>query len=62
MKHTIKSLRALNNMTQADLAKLLGVSLPTIIKWEKQPHSIPFGKVLQIVEIMGVSINDITFS
>lgn len=61
MKHTIKSLRALNGMTQADLAKLLEVSLPTIIKWEKEPYTMPLGKVFQIAKIMGVEIHEITW-
>lgn len=34
-KLTIKALRINNDMNQQDVADILGVSKPTVIKWEK---------------------------
>jgi len=59
MKHTIKSLRALLEMTQADLAIKIGVSLPTLIKWEQSGETITLKNQKKIVEALQTKTEDI---
>ena len=59
MKHTLKSIRAVRNLTQAELAKLLDVSLPTLIKWEQCGNSINLKQQKIISAKLKVNIEDI---
>lgn len=44
-------------MTQTELAKTLGVSLPTIGKWEKNPAAMPMYAVNRAAEFFGCSVD-----
>lgn len=52
----LKALRIFNNLTQAELAGRLGVSVTTINNWENNRRGIPDGKFFRVVEHMGGEI------
>lgn len=60
--HRIEDWRGLFHVSQSKLAEKVGVSLGTIIRWEKMPETIPVGKLQKIAEILGINITDINFS
>lgn len=57
MKNNIKVERAKRDMTQSELANLLGVSTQTVCKWENDISSCPVTKLLSLREIFGVSLD-----
>ncbi|MBC3134612.1 helix-turn-helix transcriptional regulator [Staphylococcus warneri] len=58
-KLTIKALRVNNDMNQQDVADILGVSKPTVIKWEKGEVE-PKGLVIYaLAKLYNVEIEDI---
>ncbi|MBJ6289185.1 helix-turn-helix transcriptional regulator [Staphylococcus aureus] len=58
-KLTIKALRINNDMNQQDVADILGVSKPTVIKWEKGEVE-PKGLVIYaLAKLYNVEIEDI---
>lgn len=58
MKHTIKELRARNNMTQEKLAELVGVSVQAVCAWEKDPKIMKLGTASKLAKILNVSLED----
>lgn len=60
--HRIEDWRGLLHISQGKLAEKVGVSLGTIIRWEKMPETIPAGKLQKVAEVLGVGITDINFS
>ena len=59
MKITMKSARINARLTQAQLAELLGVSVPTVYLWEKGRSDIPAVKFKKFCELVGADMNDI---
>ncbi|HCX3193311.1 TPA: helix-turn-helix transcriptional regulator [Staphylococcus aureus] len=58
-KLTIKALRINNDMNQQDVADILGVSKPTVIKWEKGEVE-PKGLVIYaLAKLYNVEIEEI---
>ena len=58
-KLTIKALRVNNDMNQQDVADILGVSKPTVIKWEKGEVE-PKGLVIYaLAKLYNVEVEDI---
>lgn len=41
------------------IAREMGVSRPTINRWEKYPESIKVGDALKLAEILGCSVDDL---
>lgn len=61
MQFTFKELRARKDLTQRELAKILGVSVATYNSWEKNPEKMPIKKCIMLAEYHSVSLNDILF-
>ncbi len=59
MKNTIKVERAKKNMTQEDLAKLLGVSRQTVNSMEKNRYAPSTILALKLSKIFACSVNEI---
>ena len=60
MKLTLKQARA-GKYTQSDMAKALGVSLPTYVAWEKKPiEDLALRDIKKVAEITGVRVTDLT--
>lgn len=60
-KHTIKDLRARAGMSQASAAKKLGVSEPTLRKWEDNSSVIPYKDMQRIADIYHIPLDYIFF-
>lgn len=58
-KYTLKELRARKNMTQADIAREIGVSPQTYNAWEKNVSNVSIGKVEALANFFGVTIGQI---
>lgn len=57
------SMRKRLGLTQTEFAKLAGVSIPTVVKWEKTEGKIPFRQqktVARLQEIRGMSKKQVT--
>jgi len=61
MQYSLKELRARKNATQREVAKAVGVSLPTYGSWEKDLSNVPISKVLKLAEYFGVTVEEIKF-
>ena len=59
MKNTIKVERARRDMTQQELADLVGVSRQTINYIETQRYMPSAALVLKLSDIFGMSVNDL---
>lgn len=58
---TLEQWRLVRKIKQADMAEKLGIATITYQRWEKEPEKIPYGKVLEIANILQVNTNDIIF-
>ena len=58
-QYTLKELRARKNMTQADIAKEIGVSPQSYNAWEKSVSNVSIGKVEALANFFGVTIGQI---
>lgn len=58
---TLKAARVLNNLSQREVAKLMGVHVDTYRKWEKRPDTITIGTAKKLAEVLNVDYNDIFF-
>ncbi|WP_394975460.1 helix-turn-helix transcriptional regulator [uncultured Croceitalea sp.] len=59
MKNNLKVQRAIKDLTQEDLAKLLGVSRQTINSIEKNRYVPSTVLALKLSKVFGISVNDI---
>lgn len=59
---TLREWRRAKEISQTEMATMLNVHPQTYMKWEKEPEKISWGKAVEISEILGISINDISFS
>lgn len=55
----IRGLRKAQHITQAELAERLGVTQALIASYESARRSVPLRKLIQLAEILGVSIEEI---
>lgn len=53
----LKKLRLDFNMTQADLAKKLGVSNQTLLNWENGIYEPKIAQLIKLADIFGVTID-----
>ena len=58
-KFTFKELRARRKLTQAQMAKKLGISTQTYNTWENDIDSLSISKIKIIAEALGVEFEDI---
>lgn len=61
MKHTLKSLRSIKNLTQKQAASLVGVSVDTWANYEKGKTFPDVPIIVRIEQVFGVSYDDINF-
>lgn len=61
MQYSLKELRARKRYTQADMAKLLGITLQTYNDWENNFYKVAMQKGKKVAELLGVGIGDIFF-
>lgn len=62
MKFTIKQARTHAGLTQAEIAKCLGIDRSTYIKVEKDVSRATVGQVNRIAQITGIPVADIFLS
>lgn len=60
-KHTIKDLRVRANMSQTTAAKRLGISEPTLRKWEDDSSRIAFKDMQRIADLYNIPLDYIFF-
>lgn len=60
-KHTIKDLRVRANMSQSAAAKRLGISEPTLRKWEDDSSSLTYKDMQRIAELYQIPLDYIFF-
>lgn len=58
-QYTIKELRARKNITQAETAEKIGISVQTYNAWEKNISKVSVGKVKALADLFGVTIGEI---
>ena len=55
----IKRLRREMGLTQAELARLVGVTAQAVSKWETKANSPDIGLIPKIARVLGVSIDEL---
>ncbi len=58
-QYSLKELRARKNMTQAEVAENIGISMQTYNAWEKDVSNVAIGKVKALADFFGVTIGEI---
>lgn len=56
VKHTIRDLRVRANMTLDDACKELGITMPTLRKWESDSSMLPLKKVQRLAALYGIPL------
>ena len=57
----IDEIRRAKRISQAQIAKKLGVSLSTYIRWEQHPEKIPIGMGVKIAELLETTYDVLIF-
>ncbi len=60
-QYSLKELRARKNITQAEAARELGISVQTYNAWEKDVSKVAVGKVKVLADFYNVTIGEIFF-
>lgn len=58
-RYSLKELRARKNMTQAEVAEAIGITVQTYNAWEKDISNVAIGKVNTLAEFFGVTVGEI---
>lgn len=58
-RHTIPEWRRMKNISQARMADALGIHVNTYKKMEKRPLGVRLEKLIEISQILGVSLGNI---
>lgn len=58
-QYTLKELRARKNMTQSEIADIIGVSTQTYNAWERDVSNVAISKVKALADFFGVTIGEI---
>ena len=61
MQLKLSAWRRARDITQDQMAKLLDVSKPTYVRWEREPGKITMANGQRIAEVLEVNIADIIF-
>lgn len=61
MKLTLKQARLLADLTQKEVADILGVHVQTYMKWERNPEDMSVGTAKQLSKIFDVGFEEIFF-
>ena len=62
MSLTLREWRLAREISQEKMAEHLNIHVGTYINWEKAPGKIPFEKAVDIAGLLGVSLDDISFT
>jgi DNA-binding XRE family transcriptional regulator len=58
---TLKQARLLSDLTQKEVAEMLGVHVHTYMKWERNPEEMSIGTAKQFAKIVNRGIEEIFF-
>ena len=58
---TVRAWRRAKEISQGDMAEMLGVHVNTYQNWESEPDKISINNAKRIAGIFGVSLDDILF-
>lgn len=58
---TLKEWRRAKGISLEKMAKLIGVSMNTYIRWEREPGKMPLEKAKGFANALGIDFNDIIF-
>ncbi|MBE5922626.1 MAG: helix-turn-helix transcriptional regulator [Lachnospiraceae bacterium] len=58
-QYSLKELRARKNLTQSEVAEIMGISVQTYNAWEKDVSNVAIGKVNALAEFFGVTVGEI---
>lgn len=58
---TLKEWRRAKGISLEKMAKLIGVSMNTYIRWEREPGKMPLEKAKGFATALGIDFNDIIF-
>lgn len=61
MKFTLKQARLLADLTQKEVAEILGVHIQTYMKWERNPEEMSIGTAKQFSRIVKREFEEIFF-
>lgn len=61
MRLTIKQARLISELTQKEIAEVLGVHVQTYMKWEKSPEEMSIGTAKQFARIVKRDFDEIFF-
>lgn len=56
---TLRQIRRVKEITQVQMAHMLGISVGTYQAWEKCPAKVPIGKLIDIANHLGCNASDI---
>lgn len=59
MKMTLRQMRRVQDITQAQMADLMKVHVNTYAEWERCPAKVQAGNLLRILRILGYSIREL---
>lgn len=62
MSLTLREWRRVKEISQENMAEMLKIHVNTYQNWEKEPEKIAFSKAVEISNILGVPIDEITFT
>lgn len=55
----LKAARAKADMTQEDVAAMLGISKSALCKWEQNIDNVNFGDILKLCRILDIDISEL---
>lgn len=61
LKHTIRDLRVRKGLSQSDAAKMMGVTGPTLRKWEKDSSNLKMQQIWKISKMYSIPQDYIFF-
>ncbi|BBD20148.1 transcriptional repressor [Lactobacillus phage T25] len=61
LKHTIRDLRVRKGLSQSDAAKMMGVTEPTLRKWEKDSSNLKMQQIWKISKMYSIPQDYIFF-
>lgn len=61
MKFKLVEWRRAKGITQDEMAKMLGISKPTYVRWERKPDNITIGFANKIAMIFETDLSNIIF-
>lgn len=60
-KLTLKQYRLIRDLTQEQMAEIIGVHINTYRNWEESPGKISIDKAKKIAQALSISVNEVFF-